>query len=102
MKKAYKSALKEVEEMALCAMSMKGKKAPAPRPTPPEVEAGENDYPDGVEGSPQGEVAGLKTGEAQGIETPKVDDFATLMANVSPEEKKRLREMYAKIAAMKG
>lgn len=103
MKKAYKDALREVEEMALAAMSKRGKKGmPAPRPTPPDVEASENDYPHGVEGPPQGEVKGLKTGEDQGIEAPKEKDFAVLMSNHSPEELKRLKEMYAKIAAMKG
>lgn len=101
MKKGYKLALKEVEEMALRAMASKGKK-PAPRPTPPSVEASENDYPHGVEGSPQGEAAGLKTGEDQGLEAPEMEDFAALIDKHSPEEKKRLAEMYAKIKSLKG
>lgn len=100
MKKGYKMALKEVDEMALRAMASKGKK-PAPRPTPPEVEAGENDYPHGVQGPAQGEVAGLKTGEDQGIESPKMEDFAALIDKHSPDEHRRLVEMYSKIKGMK-
>lgn len=99
MKKAYKDALREVEEMALRAMSRRGK--PQPKPSSPDMEAKENDYPDGVEGPPQGEVAGLKAGEDQGIETPAAEDFAALIDKHSPEEHKRLVEMYSKIKGQK-
>lgn len=100
MKKCYKMALKEVEEMALRAMASKGKK-PAPRPTPPSGELAENDYAYAKQGPPQGEVAGLKTGEDQGLETPKMEDFAALIDKHSPDEHRRLVEMYSKIKGVK-
>ena len=92
MKPSYKSALKELEEMTLKAMARRKRGAPEPKPSAPEVEMGEA----------LGAVAGLKVGEAQGIEAPEAEDFASLLDKHTPEEKKRLAEMYSKLMAKKG